>query len=231
MANLLILAAAGTGSRLGHPEPKALVPLLGRPLVSWTLDALAPVPFSSRRVAVTPGRENRFEAAIGGRAGIVAGGETRTASVRRAFESLHADPADFVCIHDAARPFVSSAETLAVLLAAEKTGAAIAATPVVDTLKRVEGDRIVATVDREGLYAAATPQVFRADLLARAFAAAPEDAADATDEAALVETLGVTVAIVPVSRLCFKVTTPADLELAAALIRSRTPESGKRKAK
>jgi 2-C-methyl-D-erythritol 4-phosphate cytidylyltransferase len=227
VANLLIIAAAGVGSRLGRNESKALVPLSGRPLISWTLDALAAVPFASRRVAVPPGRENRFEAAIGGSAGIVAGGETRAASVRLAFASLHADPADFVCVHDAARPFVTSAETLSVLEAAQRTGAAIAATPVVDTLKRVEGQRIVATVDREGLFAAATPQVFRADLLARAFGAVE----DATDEATLVEKLGVIVAVVPVSRLAFKVTTPEDLEMAEALIRSRTPETGKRKAK
>jgi 2-C-methyl-D-erythritol 4-phosphate cytidylyltransferase len=225
--NLLIIAAAGMGSRLGHEEPKALVPLLGRPLISWTLDALAAIPFASRRVAVPPGRENRFEAAIGGSAGIISGGDTRAASVRRSFESLNAGPADLVCIHDAARLFVTSAEIRSVLDAAERTGAAIAATPVVDTLKRVEGSRIVSTVDREGLFAAATPQVFRAELLARAFAAAE----GATDEAALVEGLGVTVAVVPISRLGFKVTTPEDLEMAEALIRSRTPESGKRKAK
>jgi 2-C-methyl-D-erythritol 4-phosphate cytidylyltransferase len=114
-----------------------------------------------------------------------------------------------------------------VLEAAERTGAAIAATPVVDTLKRVEENRIVTTVDREGLFAAATPQVFRADLLARAFAASE----GATDEAALVEGLGVSVAVVSVSRLSFKVTTPEDLAMAEALIRSRTPESRKRKAK
>lgn len=228
--NLLIIAAAGQGTRLGRSEPKALVPLLGRPLVSWTLDALSGIPFASRRVAVPPGRENRFEAAIGGSAGIVAGGDTRSASVRRAFESLNAAPADLVCVHDAARPFVTAAETRAVLDAAEKTGAAIAATPVVDTLKRVEGSRIVSMVDREGLFAAATPQVFRADLLARAFATA-EDDTDATDEAALVEVLGVTIAVVPVSRLSFKVTTPEDLEMAEALIRSRTPEIRKRKAR
>jgi 2-C-methyl-D-erythritol 4-phosphate cytidylyltransferase len=132
-----------------------------------------------------------------------------------------------VCVHDAARPFVTSAETLSVLEAAQRTGAAIAATLVVDTLKRVEAERVVATVDREGLFAAATPQVFRADLLARAF----EAAEDATDEAVLVEKLGVTVVVVPVSRLAFKVTTPEDLEMAEALIRSRTPETGKRKAK
>jgi 2-C-methyl-D-erythritol 4-phosphate cytidylyltransferase len=228
--NLLIIAAAGMGSRLGHEEPKALVPLLGRPLISWTLDALAAIPFASRRVAVPPGRENRFEAAIGGSAGIISGGDTRAASVRRSFESLNAGPADLVCIHDAARLFVTSAEIRSVLDAAERTGAAIAATPVVDTLKRVEGSRIVSTVDREGLFAAATPQVFRAELLARAFAAA-EGATDATDDAALVERLGVTIAVVPVSRLSFKVTTPEDLEMAEALIRSRTPQSGKRKAR
>ncbi len=227
MARLLIIAAAGMGTRLGRDEPKALVLLAGRPLVSWTLDATGSVPFAQRRVAVPPGRENRFEAAIGGRAGIVAGGESRAASVRRAFESLNAEPGDLVCIHDAARPFITSAEVLSVIDAAEPTGAAIAAVPVVDTLKKVEGNRIVATVDREGLFAAATPQVFRAELLIRAFADAP----DATDEAALVEGLGVTVAVVPVSRLAFKVTTPEDLEMAEALVRSRKPEERKRKAK
>jgi 2-C-methyl-D-erythritol 4-phosphate cytidylyltransferase len=227
MANLLIIAAAGAGSRLGRDEPKALVPLLGRPLVCWTLDALAGIPFARRRVAVPPGRENRFEAAIGASAGIVPGGDTRSASVRRAFESLNAEPADLVCIHDAARPFITAAEARSVIEAAEKTGAAIAAIPVVDTLKRVEGSRIVSTIDREGLFAAATPQVFRADLLARAFAGT----GDATDEAALVEELGLTVAVVPVSRLSFKVTTPEDVEMAEALIRKRTPETGKRKAK
>ena len=227
MARLLIIAAAGMGSRLGRDEPKALVLLAGRPLISWTLDAIGAVPFARRRVAVPPGRENRFEAAIGGRAGIVAGGESRAESVRRAFESLDAEPSDLVCVHDAARPFITSAEVLSVIEAAEGTGAAIAATPVVDTLKRVDGSRVVGTVDREGLFAAATPQVFRADLLARAFEAAP----DATDEAALVEGLGVTVAIVAVSRLAFKVTTPEDLEMAEALVRSRRPEERKRKSK
>ena len=215
------------GSRLGRDEPKALVPILGRPLISWTLDALLPIGFARRRVAVPPGRENRFEAAIGGSAGIVAGGDTRSASVRRAFESLTSEPTDLVCIHDAARPFVTAIETSSVLEAAEKTGAAIAATPLVDTVKRVEETRIISTVDRDGLFAAATPQVFRADLLNRAFATA----GSVTDEATLVEALGVTVTIVPVSRLSFKVTTPEDLEMAEALIRARTPQSGKRKAR
>jgi 2-C-methyl-D-erythritol 4-phosphate cytidylyltransferase len=227
VANLLIVAAAGMGNRLGRREPKALVPILDRPLICWTLDALATVPFARRRVAVPPGRENRFEAAIGGSAGIVAGGDTRAGSVRRAFQSLNAAPADLVCVHDAARLFVTADETRSVIDAAEKTGAAIAAIPVVDTLKRVDGGRIVSTVDREGLFAAATPQVFRAELLERAFAGGN----DATDEAMLVEGIGVAVAVVPVSRLSFKVTTPEDLVMAEALIRSRQPETGKRKTK
>ena len=147
--------------------------------------------------------------------------------MRRAFESLNAEPGDLVCIHDAARPFVSSAEVLSVIEAAEPTGAAIAAVPVVDTLKRVEEGRIVATVDRNGLFAAATPQVFRAELLGRAFA----DVREVTDEASLVEELGITVAVVAVSRLAFKVTTPEDLEMAEALVRSRKPEERKRKGK
>ncbi|HEY6065250.1 MAG TPA: 2-C-methyl-D-erythritol 4-phosphate cytidylyltransferase, partial [Thermoanaerobaculia bacterium] len=138
------------GNRLGRDEPKALVPLLGRPLVCWTLDSLSEVPFARRRVAVPPGRENRFEAAIGASAGIVAGGRSRSESVRRAFESLNAEPEDLVCVHDAARPFVTAAETRSVLEAAGATGAAIAATPIVDTLKKVEGNRIVSTVGREG---------------------------------------------------------------------------------
>jgi 2-C-methyl-D-erythritol 4-phosphate cytidylyltransferase len=224
MANLLIIAAAGEGRRLGRLEPKALVPLLGRPMIAWTLDALSAVPFRHAVVAATPGREADFEEVVRGRARVVAGGATRGDSVRRAFESLDASPEDLICIHDAARPFVTSAETISVVDAAQGTGAATAATPVVDTLKRVDGGRVASTLDRGCLFAAGTPQVFRADLLARALAAGR----DTTDEATLVEALGVAVAVVSVSRLGFKVTTPADLEMAEALLRSRNTEHGTR---
>jgi 2-C-methyl-D-erythritol 4-phosphate cytidylyltransferase len=101
-----------------------------------------------------------------------------------------------------------------VLRAAEKTGAAIAATPVVDTMKRTSSGLIVETVDRNGLFGAATPQAFRVEVLRRAMATGGE----ATDEAALCERLGIRVAVVPVSRLCFKITTPEDLELAEAIL-------------
>jgi 2-C-methyl-D-erythritol 4-phosphate cytidylyltransferase len=148
---------------------------------------------------------------------VIAGGDTRASSVRLAFRALDPADGDLVCIHDAARPLASGPEARAVLDAAEREGAAIAATPIPDTVKRVRSDRVVATEDRTTLFAAGTPQVFRADLLRRALANGEE----ATDEASLIERLGVPVAVVRVSRLGFKVTTPEDLEMADALLRSR----------
>ena len=217
MAALLLVVAAGSGSRLGRPEPKALVPLGGRPLLSWTLDAFAPVAFARTVVTAPPDRLGDFERLVGGRGRVVAGGVTRSASVRRGFGALAPADGDIVAVHDAARPFVSADEIRAVLRAAEETGAAIAATPVVDTIKRVAGGRIVQTVERAGLFGAATPQAFRFEVLREALASGGE----ATDEAALCERMGLPVAVVPVSRSSFKITTPEDLELAEAILASR----------
>lgn len=217
MSYVLIVPAAGTGRRLGRSEPKALAPLAGRPMIGWTLDALRGIPFARAVVAVPPGRESEFEAVVDGRASVIAGGETRASSVRLALRHLDPDERDLVCIHDAARPLVSAAETRAVIEAAGREGAAIAATPIADTVKRVEAGYVVETADRSALVAAGTPQVFRADLLLRALSAGEE----ATDEASLLERLGIPVAIVEISRLGFKVTTPEDLEMAEALLRSR----------
>ncbi|MGH9366839.1 MAG: IspD/TarI family cytidylyltransferase, partial [Thermoanaerobaculia bacterium] len=133
------------------------------------------------------------------------------------FQALGASPGDIVCVHDAARPLITAAEIRRVLEAARAGGAATAATPIVDTVKRVEGERIVATIDREGLYAVGTPQAFRADLLGRAF----DTGREATDEAGLLELLGVPVTAVPVSRWNLKITTQEDLDLAEALLRRR----------
>jgi len=103
-----------------------------------------------------------------------------------------------------------------VICAAERSGAAIAATPIVDTVKRMgDGSRIAGTIDRESLWAAGTPQAFREEILRRALADGGEEA---TDEATLCERLGIPVEIRPVSRLGFKVTTAEDLDLAAAIV-------------
>lgn len=213
MAWLAIVPAAGSGSRLARGEPKALAPLAGRPLLALALEMLRAVPVARTVVAGTPGRLPDFEPWLRPGERVVAGGATRAESVRRAFEALAPAPGDVVCIHDAARPFVTVEETRRVIGAAEREGAAIAAMPIVDTVKRVDGDAIAGTVDRNGLWAAATPQAFREDLLRRAIASGE----DATDEAALCERLGIRVAIAPVSRLGFKITTPEDLALAEAV--------------
>jgi 2-C-methyl-D-erythritol 4-phosphate cytidylyltransferase len=217
MATFLILPAAGSGTRLQSPGPKALVPILGHSILSWTLDAFAGVSFDRVVVVAPADRLSDFERPVAGRAALVAGGPTRSASVRRGFQALGAAGSDVVCIHDAARPLITADEVGRVLAAARAGGAATAATPIVDTVKRVAGERIVATIDREGLYAAGTPQAFRADLLGRAF----ETGRDATDEAGLLEALGVVVTAVPVSRWNLKITTPEDLELAEALLKRR----------
>lgn len=217
MASLLLIVAAGVGSRLGRGEPKALVPLCGRPLLSWTLASLSEISFARSVVAAPPDRLGEVERLAGERFRAVPGGSTRTDSVRRGVAALEPLPGDLVCIHDAARPLVTAAEVEAVLAAAAEVGAAIAATPIVDTVKRVEKGRVVATLDRRELVGAATPQAFRSELLARALATGR----DGTDEASLCEELEIPVAVVPVSRLAFKITTPGDLELAEAILRAR----------
>ena len=181
-------------------------------MLSWALDAFVPLSFAQTVVTAPPDRVEEFSRVAGAR--VVAGGQTRSDSVRLGFEALAASDGDIVAIHDAARPFVTAEEIGAVLRAAEKTGAAIAATPVVDTMKRTSSGLIVETVDRNGLFGAATPQAFRVEVLRRVMAAGGE----ATDEAALCERLGIRVAVLPVSRLCFKITTPEDLELAEAIL-------------
>ena len=217
VAELLIVVAAGSGSRLGRGGPKALVPLAGRPLLDWTLEVFRPLSFDGSVVTAPPDRVEDFARLVGTRARVVAGGETRSASVRRGFEALAASDGDIVAVHDAARPLVTGEEAAAVVRAAAESGAAIAATLVVDTVKRVAAGRILETVDRSDLYGAATPQAFRAEILRRALSSG----AEATDEAALCERLGIPVTVVPVSRLAFKITTPADLELAEAVLVAR----------
>lgn len=202
---------------MGRSEPKALVPLMGRPLVWWTLDSLSGLDFGGRVIAAPPGRVEEVRKLAGEGAKVVEGGATRSESVRRAFQACGVGGSNIICIHDAARPFVTAAETAEILLAAEETGAAIAATPLADTIKQVQERRITGTLDRSALWAAATPQAFRAEILARAL----ESGADTTDEAALCETLGIPVAVVAISRLGFKITTPEDLQIAEAILRNR----------
>jgi 2-C-methyl-D-erythritol 4-phosphate cytidylyltransferase len=187
-------------------------------MLEWSIEALKAVPEIGHIVVATPpGIE-----APAGTTGVF-GGDERSHSVRAALHhTLAGDP---VVVHDAARPLVTPAIVRATLAGlTDGADAAIAAAPVADTIKRGTGDdgRTVAeTLDRAGLWAIQTPQVFRRDVLERALAQDHDVLAAATDDASLVENMGGTVRLVESPRENFKVTTPEDLRLADLLLRNR----------
>lgn len=217
MSTVALLLCAGKGERLGAGMDKALVPLAGRPLFAWSLDALERCDAVHGIVMVGPVRTLQEQVAAGGPAPrkIVAwtdGGRERQQSVARGLAALPAG-CTHVAVHDAARALVSPAVIARVIGDALEHGAAIAAVPLADTLKRVSLEVIETTVPRQGLWCAQTPQVFRRDWLEAAHAAAT---AVATDDAALVEALGHPVRVSAGEPLNFKVTTAQDLALAEA---------------
>ncbi len=220
-----IIVAAGSGTRLGHQEPKAFVLLGGQPLLYYSLRALRDVAeVAEVIVAIPPGKEAQAHLA-GERARLrvpfklTAGGAERQDSVRIALSSASPE-SGVILVHDAARPFAAPTLFAACIEAAVHHGGAIAAVPVADTLKEAAQDLITATRPRQGLFAAQTPQAFRRELLIAAHSAAAKRATAATDDAFLVEQLGASVAIVAGSALNFKITTPEDLRMAQALIAS-----------
>lgn len=146
---------------------------------------------------------------------LVHGGATRAETVRNALATVK-DEAEYIAVHDAARPLLTAKWVSQVFNAAFEAGAAIPAVPVANTLKRVDGDRtIVETVDRSELWGAQTPQVFRRDILEEAFASGD---LSATDEAQLVQSAGHAVKVVEGSSMNFKITTTSDFRMAEALI-------------
>jgi len=155
---------------------------------------------------------------------IVPGGKERADSVQNALEKVR-DDVDFVAVHDAARPLLVKSWVNEVFAAAEKHGAALLANPVTATLKRVDQQHVVKqTIDRTGLWAAQTPQVFRRDLLIQAFLQRGQ--LTATDEAQLVEQLGQPVHVVPGSPMNLKITTQDDFRMAEVLLDALPKEKG-----
>jgi 2-C-methyl-D-erythritol 4-phosphate cytidylyltransferase len=224
LATAAIVVAAGSGERLGAGRPKAFVALAGRPMVAWSLDAIAAAGVPRAIVAVPPGHGAAAEEALAGAAGdfplgfaLVEGGATRSASVRNALAA--AGDVDAVAVHDAARPLVAAELFTRTLDALEHADAAIAAARVTDTVKEAGPDGLVVrTHDRSRLWAIQTPQAFRAAVLARALDVPDDVLAQATDDAWLVERAGGSVRVVESSPANFKVTTPHDLALAESLL-------------
>jgi len=196
-----IVPAAGAGERLGADVPKAFAVLGGRPMVEWSLDVLREV-CDRVVVAVPPDRLDPPD--------FVAGGTTRSESVRNALDA--APEASVVVVHDAARPLVTVELVRRCLDALEGFDGVIAAVPVTDTVKVVEEGQVIRTPDRGRLWAAQTPQVFRADVLRRA------SGDEATDDAALVEAIGGRVRVVEGTPENIKVTTALDVRIAEMLL-------------
>lgn len=218
MTVVALLPAAGLGTRFHDAGPKALVRLAGKPFLVHALERLAASGRVDRAVvAVSPGSEGAFEAALTGFAAIpvttTPGGETRRDSVVAAWRASGAGDDDLLCIHDAARPLVDPADVAAVVAAAAEHGAALAGSPVTDTIKRVRDGLVEGTVPRHDLFAAATPQVMRARLLREAVEAG---LSEATDDVELLERRGVAVRTVVTSRWNVKITYPEDLARAEA---------------
>jgi len=206
-----VIAAGGSGERLGADRPKAFVVLGGRPMLDWSVEVLADV-CDRVVVAVPPGHERGPDR--------VAGGPSRSASVRNALEA--APEAELVVVHDAARPLLSTGLLRRCIAAAGDADGAIAAVPLTDTVKEADpSGRVVRTLDRSSLWSIQTPQVFRAEVLRRVLAADDASLAAATDDASLVEAGGGTVVVVEAPAENFKVTTAADLRRAEGILADR----------
>jgi 2-C-methyl-D-erythritol 4-phosphate cytidylyltransferase len=216
-----ILAAAGRGDRLGLDRPKAFAPLNDRPLVAESLERLDASEWIEGIVVAAPPEWEEpcilvaEEVAAGKVAETVTGGATRTESVRNALEKVP-EEASVVLVHDAARPLVTD-EVIERVVTALGDGwdAAVPALPVADTVKKVDGEAVAETIDREQLVTAQTPQAFVASILRDAFSTLQQIDAQ-SDCAGLVEARGGRVRVVQGDRRLLKITEPEDLELIAS---------------
>ncbi|MCL2224984.1 MAG: 2-C-methyl-D-erythritol 4-phosphate cytidylyltransferase [Defluviitaleaceae bacterium] len=217
----VVIPAGGAGLRFGGEVPKQFLQLGGEPILKRTLAVFDSHP-NVNEIAVAA-HESYFceleSYKIGKLKHIVQGGETRAQSVFSALQAI--SPAtDVVLIHDGIRPFVTHEIITAVAQAALEHGAAVACSPVTDTIKQVTGGIITATPDRSTLWQAQTPQGFTYSTIMQAYAAAHADdtLSTATDDSALAERIGISVHVVPSSPSNIKITTPTDLIIARALL-------------
>jgi 2-C-methyl-D-erythritol 4-phosphate cytidylyltransferase len=222
--NIAIIAAAGTGSRMASDRPKQFLQLAGTPIIFHTLKPFELSDSIHEVIVVLPAEEAAEFLAQAGKRGlrklarVVPGGATRADSVKRGLQAIRAATAEIVAVHDGVRPFVTVQEIDNTVDAARRDGAAILARPATDTIKLVEDNKIVKTLDRRSLRQALTPQCFRYELLRRAYDQVDVNDPLLTDESALVERLGQPVTVVEGSTRNIKITTSHDLLIAEALL-------------
>lgn len=221
--NIAIIVAAGKGQRFASDKPKQFIPILGKPLIIHTLERFESCSsIDSIILVLSDDGIAEFEK-IGDRASItklsavVLGGATRAESVKNGLDAIDAGDDTIVAVHDGARPLVIDDEIERTIAAAVRTGAACLVAEVNDTIKKVDGGMVMATIDRSRLRRALTPQTFRLGLLRRAF-----DGADlnesVTDECYLAEKLGAEITAVEGSSRNIKVTRPDDIKIAEAFL-------------
>src|ERR1700739_4338887 len=227
-----ILAAAGLGTRMSHETPKQCLELNGVPLVILSLRRIAACPLITHIIVATRAeeierldariREEKFKQDVR----VVKGADSRQGSVSQALKHIPEDT-ELAVIYDAVRPFVTVEQITRVIEEARRCQGEILAIPAMDTVKEVKRASlpedvalITATIPRERVVLAQTPQVFEAQLLKDAFASAEEDGVNASDEAGLVERIGHEVRVVQGSERNIKITKPADMELARFYVQS-----------
>ncbi|MEO8051608.1 MAG: 2-C-methyl-D-erythritol 4-phosphate cytidylyltransferase [Acidobacteriota bacterium] len=228
----VILPAAGLGTRMGRERAgtsrKQFMLLEGAPILVHTTRKFAQCPSVSEIVVALRGEDLEWARGLIQQQHLtkpvrfVEGGDSRQQSVENALASLKSDT-DFVAVHDAVRPFIDAELVERVIAEAAQTGAAIVGIVPIDTVKRVHKNKIRDTLPRENLVLAQTPQVFRFDLLKRAFESARRDGFTGTDEASLVERLDeVEVSVVQGSDRNIKITRPTDMDLARLFLAEET---------
>jgi len=230
----VIIPAAGKSERFGGEEKKTFAKLDGRPIFLRTLEH-----FINREdvcqtiLAVAPEDMGQMKSMYGANLGfldvqLVEGGPRRCDTVKAALAAV-SPKAEYIAIHDAARPCVSADRIEAVFAAAKKTGAAILAYKLTGTLKRVSDAMVITeTVSRDELYEAQTPQVFKREILAEAYAKLGAIEADVTDDSQIVEAGGHAVTAVWSDSTNLKITTKADMTLAGAILKARPARSAPR---
>jgi 2-C-methyl-D-erythritol 4-phosphate cytidylyltransferase len=218
---VVIIPAAGQGTRFGGSTPKQFIPLRGRPLISYSIEKFLREDMVKRIIiCVAQERRTEFErlvVASGWKAvDVVPGGATRQDSVFRGMVAASSGSAELVAVHDAVRPFFSVATFRSLLESAERFGAAIPALPLSDSVHRVVDQYIVETAERAHWMAAQTPQCFRRELLQQLLDRARSDQFEGTDEAGVAVHYGHRVRVLPGDPENLKITRPSDLQLAEA---------------
>lgn len=214
----VIVVAAGEGRRFGYAKPYAL--LMGKPVLEWSLEAFETHEEVDEVILVLKddSRKKDYSERYTKIVSVVKGGEKRQDSVLSGFRQIEPMKADIVLVHDGVRPLVSSELIGLIIAAVQEKGAVVPAIPLKDTVKRVDGQEVKETLERETLFRVQTPQGFLYSVLKAAFDQAGKENFYGTDEAVLVEKTGKKVYIVQGDPKNIKITTPEDIQIAEAFL-------------